>query len=527
MVRLQRLTRLTHKLLGLFLIPYGVLMGLSGILVNHPEWIESCELPLWLVPEQYVARDFERETLRQLVYSQRDPHVAYLGGSEGVWRSRDGGRTFAACDGGFPVAAAQKDTHALLLIEDETRNVLLAGTDHGLFALDVSVPGERWQRVPLGSTPEPVRSLLRIEDDLVAVTTSDAFRAHLPTLAFEALDLRRHVTEDAAARRTNLVTYLFDLHSGALFGWLGKLLYDVVGVVTAFLSVSAFYLWYHPRNTRRRRQRQQPVRGGRTTARSVFRWLLRTHLKIGIWISPILVVMAATGLFMRPPLIMVPAQASLDAAWHWNQPSLERLDGRILRVHHEATRRRILLEAKDGFYATDDRFEQPLEEIDFPLPVHVMGTNVLTTDRDGALIAGSFSGGFRLDPLSGDARDLMTTEIARDVSRMRLASHMVTGYFETPAGERFATTFEQGIVPIGDARRDGRFQMPDAMRNGQTLSLWKFAFELHNGRYFRDWIGFVAFLLPILGSLLFLLLTATGVYDWIAPRLRARGASEE
>ncbi len=35
-----------HRYLGLALIVYGIIMGVSGIFVNHPNWIDGVSIPL-------------------------------------------------------------------------------------------------------------------------------------------------------------------------------------------------------------------------------------------------------------------------------------------------------------------------------------------------------------------------------------------------------------------------------------------------------------------------------------------------
>jgi hypothetical protein len=77
------------------------------------------------------------------------------------------------------------------------------------------------------------------------------------------------------------------------------------------------------------------------------------------------------------------------------------------------------------------------------------------------------------------------------------------------------TGLEAGVVPLGGTSLDGRFEMPRAMSHRYRMPLWNYLFELHNGRFFKDWIGAFYLLVPVLGSLLFFVLTATGVFDWV------------
>ncbi|MBK5940989.1 hypothetical protein [Halochromatium roseum] len=40
-------------------------------------------------------------------------------------------------------------------------------------------------------------------------------------------------------------------------------------------------------------------------------------------------------------------------------------------------------------------------------------------------------------------------------------------------------------------------------------------FEVHNGRFFQAWLGGGSILIVPLGALLLVLITLTGVYDWL------------
>ncbi len=513
--RFFRTSRWLHKYVGLLLIVYGVLMGVSGILVNHPEWISGLSMPRWLVPEQYQPKGFDRGTLGELIFLEGQAEVAYLAGTEGVWQTADGGLTFEPMLDGFPEAPAGRVTHDLLL-QQQGAGKLWAGTDAGLYVCDLELG--RWSHVPLGEQRHSVRSILDVRGELVAFTPSSIWRA-ADAGDFQRLHSVRQVEPGGQGERIALIRLFFELHSGAILGLLGQLLFDMVGLAIIFISISAFYIWYYPW-----RRRAGP-RG--TEGRGLFKLLFRYHLKIGIWITPIALLMAGTGFFMRPPLLVLPATTHIPTAAYPGLAPTQEWTERIHRAVHDAARSRILVEAQDGFWAVpDDDLEAPFEAVDLPLPIHVMGSTVLDVHGAG-LIVGSFSGGYKWSE-DGSVHDLATGQIATDISTMRLAEHTVTGIFSTPTGERFLSTFHTGIVPLDGAQANGRFRMPVQMSERYRMSLWNGMFELHNGRFFRDWIGKLYMLVPILGSLLFGLLTLTGLYDWlmvrvIVPRRRTPG----
>ena len=216
--------------------------------------------------------------------------------------------------------------------------MLLAGTQRGLYACDIE--DEQWTSVPLGENESNIRSIVRIRDSILVFTDSEIWRcaANDPGLAFEEEPALRLAEPNGKAGHVSLVFLLFDLHSGSILGLLGKLLFDLVGLTTVFLSVSAFYLWFYPWRRRKRARAPRDVRAkphaaagleSRRGRRRVkpgqksFRLLFKYHLKIGIWIAPILLLMSATGLFMRPPLLILPAMWTVPASMYperlrWN-----------------------------------------------------------------------------------------------------------------------------------------------------------------------------------------------------------------
>src|SRR3990172_11767138 len=126
-----KVTKLLHKYIGLILILFMLWMAISGILMNHPDLISSISVPGWLVPEQYHIKNWNRSSLINLVFSAKDPRVAYLAGKQGIWKSEDGGFSFSPMMNGLPNTDYYRKTKHLLYLKDS--DVLLVATFRGLF----------------------------------------------------------------------------------------------------------------------------------------------------------------------------------------------------------------------------------------------------------------------------------------------------------------------------------------------------------------------------------------------------------
>jgi hypothetical protein len=136
-------SKATHKYLGLLGLVYFLLMGVSGILLNHPALLRGVSLPLSWMPTDYHYRNWNRMALRDAVFSTRDPDTVYVAGKSGVWQSRDGGRSFNAMGEGFPDSAYDRDTRCLLLVASPAGDQLYAGTRRGLYRRDLARGGSQ------------------------------------------------------------------------------------------------------------------------------------------------------------------------------------------------------------------------------------------------------------------------------------------------------------------------------------------------------------------------------------------------
>lgn len=97
-----------HRYLGLALILYDIIMGISGIFVNHPTWIDHLSIPTPLVPKQYRPQNWDRNSLAGGVYDPANPNHLLTFGEAGVYESADAGLAFARLSAGFlrwPVTA--------------------------------------------------------------------------------------------------------------------------------------------------------------------------------------------------------------------------------------------------------------------------------------------------------------------------------------------------------------------------------------------------------------------------------------
>ncbi len=500
-------SRWIHKYIGLALILFLMWMSITGVVMNHPDLIAGVSVPGWLVPPQYPIKNWNRSAITRVIYSQKDPRVVFAAGKQGVWRSTDGGRTFEPFMEGLPESRYYRKTNHLFLKEGGS-DILLAATQYGLYRRDLS--GGEWRRVALSEEPGPVKKILVVRDTLWVLSESHLFVAR--DSAYTVFQ-QRALERPAEEHTVTLVRLFFDLHDGKVWGLPGKLLFDLTGIILFFLNISAFYSWYYP--WKRRRNSQNTVRRSSSRLRRLFKWFLRYHLKLGIWTAAILFIMGATGMFMRPPLLAVLANKQIARAWYPGPLPANPWDKKIQNALYDAQEDRVIIAAVDGLWSAPASLKEPFRKLELDVPIFVMGATVFEPYGAGGYLVGSFNGLYHWERATGHSVDMLTGKVAREVSPVRPAEKMITAYITTPEGRRFINTHEQGILPLGEGERGALFQMPPQLLRDYRMPLWNYLFEIHNGRFFKDVIGKWYILLVPLGSLLFVLITLSGVYDWL------------
>lgn len=104
----------------------------------------------------------------QVAFAPETPGLVFAGVEiDGVWRSRDGGRSFARCTGAGLVS---EDVHGLAVVRGPRGQRLLATTNKGFCVSDDD--GERWAMRPLTSTWQYTRAVVPAADGRTVFLTN-------------------------------------------------------------------------------------------------------------------------------------------------------------------------------------------------------------------------------------------------------------------------------------------------------------------------------------------------------------------
>lgn len=289
---LNRALLTLHKWAGLAAGSWLLVLGVSGILLDHDEWRWQRQMT---VPESWlstrVARLLPATVMRYVAVDEAQPD-RWLGGSErGLWLTEDGGENWS--DVSFP---GDEKPQVLRFVRpgDGSLEGIVVATDDGLWRTTeegrsikrYAMEGTRVGSLTAGSHPDELVGVVRHEQ-IFRISRTDSSR-------LEWLNLDR-ATVTGLPEQVSVYDFVFDLHFGyGIFGRTAStLINDLGGLAMAVLAVSGFLYWFLPWRWRRRSGPGPRVR------RETHRWLYRTHATVfGLLALIPIVYLSVTGIIL-------------------------------------------------------------------------------------------------------------------------------------------------------------------------------------------------------------------------------------
>ena len=314
--------RLAHKWAGLTAAAWLVVLGVTGVLLDHPDYRPLNQLT---VPESWGSPDltrFIRITYMRQIAVDPDDQRRWIGASErGLWRSDDRGGNWRPV--GFDGIDFVPQVRALVVDAGRGFDRAIVATDEGLWIRDGA---DRVVRLALDD-----RNVTSLANDfepgrLVGVTD----RTRLFALDLDSGDVSWREPapiEPVIAGEVPLTRYILNNHFGhGLFeGGAGIAVNDLGGIAMLVLGVTGFSYWFV-----RRRWRRRPEVATAETKRRWTVWLYRSHGPIiGVLGAIPILYLSVTGIFadhirsiygwaqeISVPQVLVPAGFSMRSLAH-------------------------------------------------------------------------------------------------------------------------------------------------------------------------------------------------------------------
>lgn len=492
-----------HKWPGIIVSLFALLFALSGIVLNHRNLISSVDISRNLMPPGYQYKNWNLSGVRSSLIIGKDSLLIY--GNIGIWLTTKDISDFRDFNHGFPEGIDKRKIYSVV----KFRNLLVAGTHFGLYFNTLNP--NKWVQLPIQAGEERI-SDLAVKGDSLLILTRDFLYSTTDMVHLNQVNLPPPSGYD---RKIGLFLTLWELHSGELFGFAGKLFVDLLGLVLIFLSLTGLLHFLFPKWIGRLKQQKKSFAG----AISMKRWNLKWHNLIGYLFAAFLIINTTAGMFLRPPLLIPITSAvtgiipythlDTDNPWH----------DKLRRISWNQAMNKYLIYTSDGFFMADEKLTNDLIPVPGQPLVSIMGCNVLEQLDVNNYLVGSFSGLFVWNPVSGIVLDYFTgiqAEAPQGMGRP-VGQNMVAGFISNGNGRSYWIDYNQGAIAM-----DGVIPfpaMPDVVLKQTPISLWNAALEIHTGRIFEHLVGpFYLLYVPLIGLIILIVLISGFLVWWFGHR---------
>ncbi|QGY47449.1 hypothetical protein GM418_28405 [Maribellus comscasis] len=494
--RIIKIFRKLHKWPAITISFFAILFAVSGIVMNHRGTFSSVDVSRKLLPANYTYKNWNLAAVRGSMQTSENKILVF--GNIGIWKTDGNFGEFTDYNQGFPKGIDNRKIYSVV----QFKNQLFAGTHMGLFSQNPEK--NRWEKVDVPVRENRIADL-NLKGDTLLVLTRNYLLKSSDGKNFETIQLPAPLGYE---RKTGLFDTFWQLHSGELLGLPGKLIVDLLGLITVFLSVTGLLHFFFPKIIRKRKKKQKQVGSFVTVKKKNLHW----HNVVGYIFALFLIINTFAGMHLRPPLLIAIAskKVGIIPGTHIDNPNP--WFDKLRRVHWNIDLHQYIFSTSEGFYFAGESFSKPLQPAFSQPPVSVMGCNVLKPLEEKIYLVGSFNGMFLWNIQTGAVANFFTQQpyVAPEGMQSPIAANMVAGLVE---GNESAFWFDYNR---GALQLSGKTfpEMPEQIITNSPMSLWNAALEFHTGRIFEHLVGAFYILYVPLAGICILLVLISGVYLW-------------
>jgi hypothetical protein len=496
----MKFLRKYHKWPGIFLTVFILFFAVSGIILNHRGLLSSLDVNRKLLPENYRYRNWNLSSVKGQVKISSDSIVVY--GNIGAWLTDSTYRNFKDLNAGFPEGI---DNRKVSSVSFSRVSGLFAGTLFGLFRFDPDA--SRWRQVDLPVTEKRIVKVLPVGDTLLVMTRSHLIR-YTSSDGFRQAQVLPVPTGEDDDGKTGLFKTLWVIHSGEVYGTIGKLIVDLVGIAFIVICITGFIYFIVPYFLKRIKEES------RNRLRRFNLFSLKWHNRLGSWLVLVLLLTTLTGMFLRPPLLIPIANSRVGKIPYTEMDDPNPWFDRFRDVIYDDSLHRYLFATSEGICYSDDEMQSKLKRFPVQPPVSVMGINVFEKAHSGEYLVASFSGIFHWRP----AENLVTDGIS-GVPYMETGQEgppfgavTVAGYMKTSDTTDLIFDYAGGTMALNG--RNPLPSMPHEILEASPISLWNTCLEVHTGRIFEPLLGNFYILVVSVVGLFTVFIIITGFFSW-------------
>ena len=488
-----------HKWLGITATIFIIMFSLSGIVLNHRETFSFADVNRNNLFEEYRYKNWNNAAVKSTLKINNDSILIY--GNIGIWLTDSTFNKFTDFNNGFNKGIDNKKICQMLINEEKE---LFAATFFGLYKYNFT--DKKWINIELPVHEKRVVDLLQKQDTLFIL-----MRSHLLyTTNNKDFNIRKLPPPENYDNKVGLFKTLWVIHSGEIYGEIGKLIVDLVGLIFIFLSITGLIYFINGFRIKKKQKLKKSLK----KVKSINLWNLKWHNKIG-WITLIiLVITTATGMFLRPPLLIAIANSKVEKIPYTELDTDNPWFDILRRITFDKENDRFIIATMDNFYYSDDYFTSELTKFKTQPPASVMGVTVLKKTKPNTYLVGSFEGLYEWNTKTGDIFDYIKKIPYKKpkVAGPPIGEYNVTGFTEDFKNQEIFFDFNFGAANIS---KNNKFsKMPDNIINAAPMSLWNLALEIHTARFYKFMFGKLYILFIPISGIIMLFILISGFIVW-------------
>ena len=474
--------------------------------MNHRELVSGMNISRSSLPKNYNYKNWNQAALKGSITLSKDSLLVF--GNIGAWLTDSAYNNFTDFNNGFPKGMDNRKIFDLKLTNN---NNLYAATLFGLYCFDWE--NEQWQKINIDVNIERFVAVISKNDSVIVMNRSYVFKGLDKGIQthFEKIELKAPL---GYKNDVGLFETMWQIHSGEIFGLPGKLFVDFLGILVFILSFTGIIYFFFPGIIKRRKRKEKKVNKLVSTHKFSLKW----HNKIGAWFVVFLILLALTGIFLRPPFLIPIANVRIPAIkfTHLDQPNPWYDD--LRDIFNDKEKDLFVLAGYNGLYELKTLESIPIL-INSQPPLSVMGINVLEKyDEDNYLI-GSFSGLFLWNPKSFLIYDFISGKPYQGSSGGRpFGSYAIAGLLKDR--NLFIVDYDKGVLAFSNTKTFP--EMPENIIENSPMSLWNFALEVHTGRIFSFILSDFYILLVPLTGITTIIVVISGYLIWRRRKKRVK-----
>lgn len=433
-----------HKWFGIVFSLFMLLFCISGIILNHRTAVANVNISRQWLPESFQFNNWNNGLLRGTtpITTTDNKQAVLLYGAGGIWLTDSTARKFTDFNNGMPQGADYRNIRSCVQLRN---GAVFAAGAFGLYQL---ASNNKWQKIPIEMDDgERISDITSHGDSLIVVGRSHLYVTLAPYNNFESLTLK---TPDNYDSKVSLFRTVWLIHSGELFGIIGKLIIDAVAIILIVLCITGILFWLMPK-----------------------RLTLLLHDRFGRYTIVLTLFVCLTGLTLRPPLLIALAMSRVPAVPYSKLDSKNAWNDRLRMLRYDDMASEWLLSSSEGFYSLKSLTDIPQHLKQTP-PVSVMGITVFKNVGNHNWLIGSFSGMYIWNRDYNMIVDYFTAAKSPATAGAPFGNVAVAGY---------TNDFNSKSTVVEYGAGNNFAPMPDSMRY-LPMSLWAVALEVHTGRIF-------------------------------------------